>query len=257
MLTYGRTGSTWLQRVLNLHPGLTLWGEHYGFLFNMAQCWSAFMKSHGQQPLLRGAPEDRAKLIGALTDPDLECEWINPFVPSELQDSFRQLLVHLFARELPEDVRWGFKEVRYQNEVVLRMLCELFPEGQVLLLRRGHASVLKSMVRAWVGSGTWNAWPAERRANFLANSLEKIRRQDALFAKAEAELGIRALALTYEGFRSDFDAEVQRLFRFLHLDASVIDRGMLEQVQHVVPPQARSEEPFDDLEGQIASSLKA
>lgn len=130
----GRSGSTLLQRVLNVHPDITIWGEHGGFLSGVLQSYGAIQEPATAENLTSGYTH-RGTVIGELSEKDAFKPWVSPFLPEHLRDGIRSMTVDLFTRELPETVRWGFKEIRYSDEE-LRTLMEIFPEAHLIVLAR-------------------------------------------------------------------------------------------------------------------------
>jgi len=146
VVSASRSGSTLLQRVLNTHTKLTIWGEHFGLL-------SPLMRS------LRLAQRDEANLARGFkrhtniltSDPaalaDEANPHLNPFDAAGYQDFLATSIVELFAGGLPDDVRWGFKEIRYSKPDLVQME-RLFPELRVIVLARRPADQISSMLRA-------------------------------------------------------------------------------------------------------------
>ncbi len=137
----GRSGSTLLQRVLNVHPEITIWGEHAGFL-------SGILASHGvaSGPAavenLKEGHAQRHMVIGELSDTDVFKPWVSPFRADDLSDGIRSMMIDLFTKDLTPDIRWGFKEIRY-SDAELTALMEMFPEAHLIVLARdieGYAS---------------------------------------------------------------------------------------------------------------------
>jgi len=130
----GRSGSTLLQRLLNVHPDLTIWGEHGGFLKGLLESYAVTMHDANRDNLIDGY-ENRASVIGELVEKEKFKPWVSPFRPADLQNSLGSLMIDLFTRGLTPDIRWGFKEIRYsKNEII--PLMELFPQAQLIILAR-------------------------------------------------------------------------------------------------------------------------
>lgn len=130
----GRSGSTLLQRVLNVHPDITVWGEHGGMLSGVLESYATAHKEPTKTNLADGY-EHRNMVIGELAQKDTFKPWVSPFQAEDVAHSLRSMLVDLFTKELSPEIRWGFKEIRY-SETELRSLLTLFPEANLVVLAR-------------------------------------------------------------------------------------------------------------------------
>lgn len=135
VLSQGRSGSTLLQRLLNVHPDLTVWGEHGAFLKGVASAHRLIVDHPSHSPNLRRGHEVRHNMIGPLSDVGAFEPWASPFLPEDVGDALRLMLTGLFTRGLQPSVRWGFKEVRYSARDIEPFLA-LFPEAHVVVLVR-------------------------------------------------------------------------------------------------------------------------
>lgn len=130
----GRSGSTLLQRLLNVHPNLTIWGEHGGFLKGLLDSYAVTLHDANRDNLIDGY-EHRATVIGELAEKEKFKPWVSPFRPVDLQERIRELMLELFTNSLTPEIRWGFKEIRYsKNEIT--PLMELFPHAHLVILAR-------------------------------------------------------------------------------------------------------------------------
>lgn len=130
----GRSGSTLLQRVLNVHPEITIWGEHGGFLSGILQSNSVAGGDAAAANLDEGYTQ-RQMVIGELSDTDVFKPWVSPFRADDLSAGIRSMMIDLFTKDLTPDIRWGFKEIRY-TDAELVSLMEMFPEAHLIVLAR-------------------------------------------------------------------------------------------------------------------------
>lgn len=139
----GRSGSTLLQRLLNVHPGITIWGEHGGFLRGLAEAYRlvGVVPSHREQ--LEAGYEFRSTVIGPLDEHDKFRPWVSPFPPDEMIERLRSFVIDTFTSGLTPDVRWGFKEIRYSG-AEMRNLMGLFPAAHLVILARDVEGYAKS-----------------------------------------------------------------------------------------------------------------
>lgn len=142
-----RSGSTLLQRVINVHPGITIWGEHGGMLKGITDAVRGSTQEFVVKNLKSGVRVSEG-VIGELSDKETFSPWVSPFEAHEISDALRATMLDLFTRKLPKDVRWGFKEIRY-GALELRTMMELFPEAHLVILARGIEQQVSSRVFAW------------------------------------------------------------------------------------------------------------
>jgi hypothetical protein len=143
-----RCGSTLLQRVLNSHPDILVWGEGGGFATAFAAAFAGLRRwaatYDGQRVALREAGSD-AFVANALPDDD------------ELDDAAAAMLRALFADPAVRRGRrrWGFKETR-GDAGLARFLRQLMPGARVIHLTRNPADVLRSLSEWERDSATWS-----------------------------------------------------------------------------------------------------
>ncbi len=139
----GRSGSTLLQRLLNVHPALTIWGEHGGFMRGVTEAYRLVSVEPSHREQLEGGFEHRDTVIGKLDEHDKFRPWVSPFHPDAFSERLRHFVVDTFTEGLTDDVRWGFKEIRYSG-AEMRRLMELFPKAHLVILARDVPGYSKS-----------------------------------------------------------------------------------------------------------------
>ena len=130
----GRSGSTLLQRVLNVHPEVTIWGEHGGFLSGLLQSYEALSEPMTAQNLEVGN-RSKDEVVGELSDKGSFKPWVSPFDQADAEDRIREMVLGLFTDGLDPSIRWGFKEIRYSRDE-LATLMTMFPEAHMVILAR-------------------------------------------------------------------------------------------------------------------------
>lgn len=145
----GRCGSTLLQSILNTNPEFLIWGEHNGFLRQIAAAY--YEAAHPRFPDKSGlSVEDR---IERLRDRRRWSAWDNLCGEAELLDRFRAFIRSLFADPTGRAVRWGFKEIRYPSKAddhALELMFDCFPETRLIILIREPESTIFSILSRWV-----------------------------------------------------------------------------------------------------------
>ncbi|MGQ0486392.1 MAG: sulfotransferase [Hyphomicrobiales bacterium] len=135
IVTYGRTGSTLLQALLNTAPGTDIEGENYGFLYFLFSAHRALRASRAQIAAA-GPGTVSHPFYGAARGHRHESE-------REVLDLARRFLRH----GSPASTVCGFKEVRYDLpdlEDYLGFLKSIGARPHFVLLIRNHDDVLAS-----------------------------------------------------------------------------------------------------------------
>lgn len=173
IVTYGRTGSTLLQGILNAIDGCLVRGENFQFCRGLFLAWDALQRAKHEY----GTPEDS----GDSTRPWFGAAGIDS---ARFFDDARRLVLNQLAPG-PHAYRCiGFKEIRYLEtdrepghpltdrrlREYLWFLVRLFRNPAIILLRRAHEEVVHS---AW-----WSNMEPER----VQARLEEFEKSCARFA---------------------------------------------------------------------------
>jgi hypothetical protein len=145
----GRCGSTLLQSILNTNPDFLIWGEHNGFLRQIAEAY--YNAAHPRFP--DKSELDAAQRIKKLRDARHWPAWDNLCGEADFLDRFRAFLRSLFADATGKATRWGFKEIRYAQDVndrTLRLMFDCFPETRLIILVREPEPTIFSTLSHWV-----------------------------------------------------------------------------------------------------------
>lgn len=214
IVTYGRSGSTLLQNLLNRMPATCIRGENANVLAHLAQAASAMVKSEPMAGLRKTAQK---------TGPDhpwYGAEEINPW-------QFGRALADVFVREVlnppPGTEVLGFKEIRYHlvdgdPMAAFRFMRETFPEVRFLINTRDHEATARS--------GWWKTMPRDRVMRELAEAEE-------LFAKVEAQFPRVTLRMRYDDYAGQPEA-LEPLFRFLDrpFNLQMVQQALADQLTH-------------------------
>ena len=161
IVTYGRSGSTLLQRIMQTIPGMCFRGENSGtldMLFQSAKRASATRYEFGQWKLPPQHPWHGADLI----------------YPDKYSKALAQVFIDEIINPGPEQ-RWvGFKEIRYHELGIdffplLDWINETFPNPYFLFNTRNLDDVVKS------------AWWAEEEKTEVIKSLEQMDKRFMLY----------------------------------------------------------------------------
>ena len=145
----GRCGSTLLQSVLNTNPDFLIWGEHNGFLRQIAAAY--YDAPHPWFP--SKSDLDAEHRIKKLRDGRRWPAWDNLCGEADFQERFRAFVRSFFADPTGRAARWGFKEIRYardRQDRTLPFLFECFPEMRLIVLVRQPQATIFSALSRWI-----------------------------------------------------------------------------------------------------------
>lgn len=154
-----RTGSTFVQRLINSSGEVFIWGENMGIAEDLRVIVA---KLASWQAISAGQDGDLAQ--------NREDAWIanlNPELPRAAEAAARAFFATYYVQATRQRgfARWGFKEVRCDAGTA-RFLLRLFPDARIVLVVRQPEAVLASMATsAWYAqaggsAGVIKAWRA-------------------------------------------------------------------------------------------------
>lgn len=217
IVTYGRSGSTLLQNLLNALPGYCIRGENNDMLFHLARAWAALAFN---EPTL--AHRRQGRTLGP-EHPWYGGEQVDP-------DALGAGLAELFTRQVlrpPPDVRVaGFKEIRWHQHprlfgMQMSFIERFFPDAKFVFNTRDHAAVRRS--------GWWASQDPARVEELLT-------RAERLFARRLEHRPERGLRMRYEDYAGDPDG-FRPLFDFLGepFDPALAERVLSRRLTHLAP----------------------
>lgn len=154
VLSTGRAGSTLLQKLLNTHPSLLIWGEHAGILNQLMIAWRVVSRSEWISD-----NEPRGSWLLQKERPlnsDRWTAWDGSFSKQGFRLRMKRFIDSLFCDDIPAHIRWGFKEIRYHQIELMDFWSELYPQAQYILLVRNpiDSSVSFAAARTPKGGAT-------------------------------------------------------------------------------------------------------
>ena len=227
VVTYGRSGSTLTQSLLNAIPGHVIRGENGNLTEFFAKAIDIVanheMYRWRREDLARPAAERRPYLrpiLGKPYDPWAGAEKVDP-------DRFALSLMDLFVRQVlrpPKHCRVsGFKEIRFHEDAAffprhMDVLRTVFPRARILFQRRAHDQVAKS--------GWWAQQPREQ-------VLEQLRRADGLFQTYAAAHPQTCHIIDYQGLLSGPDY-IRGIHDFLgeEMDRAAVEAVLARGLRH-------------------------
>lgn len=242
LISSGRSGSTLLQRLLNCHPDLVVWGEHHGFLNGLSYAFGQMGQkgNNNQFPILAALNAGPDTLLPTLGDASAGIDWANPYSREEFGDQVRQFMAHYFGSRLAPGQRWGFKEVRYNNLTALDAFRELYPRGQFIFLKRNPLEVARSKVLAWNGS-KMKDMGLDERLEKIKRILAEVRGHFKLYDEFSARNPEVCVQVRYEDLVGNASEAVSQLLSQLRLPESAFDWGLSSQVFGQIVSSTRAE----------------
>ncbi|OED48123.1 hypothetical protein AB838_12685 [Rhodobacteraceae bacterium (ex Bugula neritina AB1)] len=215
IITYGRSGSTLLQNMLNALPGYSLRGENANLLAPLVRAWDDLRQSEQAASMrARGTPSGPHQ-------PWYGYEAIDA-------DRFGQDLADSFLRQVlrpePDTRVLGFKEIRWHEDPalfqpMLAFLARYMPDAHFLFNTRNHEEVRHS---GW--------WRGMKRATVL----EQLETAETLYARWQAAHPGRCLAMHYNSYAKD-PAAWKPLFAFLGepFDPELVEAVLARKLLHM------------------------
>ena len=221
VVTYGRSGSTVLQNLLNSIPGYCIRGENGNAAYHLCRVIDELQRQDNIW-MRREQAMGKDSFVGDLgkpTDPWYGAENINV-------DRFAKSLFNGFCKEIltiPPQIRVaGFKEILYIHDLTflptqLEIMQTYVPRAKIIFLTRDHAKV---------ASSSW--WQNEDRATLL----DQLNWADQVF-KDYAESHADCFRLDYSSYANGPGALVP-LFEFLEetMDWQVVADILANKLTH-------------------------
>lgn len=218
VVTYGRSGSTLLQNMLNALPGVTLRGENNNLLAPLVAGWQGLRQFYPEQLA-------RMKIAGSL-----------PSGPHQPWFGYENITSDAYGREMavgflrgvlcppPGTHTIGFKEIRWHEDPelflpMLEFLHQYFPGARFVFNTRDHGEVCRS--------GWWkNMDPDLVRA--------ELTRAEALYDQWQAAHPDCSLAMHYNDYIQGPEAW-RALFDFIGeaFDADLVQAALDHKLMHM------------------------
>ena len=195
VVTYGRSGSTLIQSLLNTIPGYLIRGENNNALFGLYKSWRALSRS-----------PDIARMRHEASPSGPEHPWFG--AEGIDTDAYRDALCAGFAQHVlrppPETQVCGFKEIRTMSDPkafagFMGFLRDGFPQARFVFNTRNADAVSRS---SW-----WRKHPPDDVKAMVASA-------DHLFAEYVAANAAHSVMLCYDDYTKDHTA-LEPLFTML------------------------------------------
>lgn len=215
VVTYGRSGSTLVQNLLNSLPGYLIRGENENLLAPFARAWDIVRRS-----------EQAAKMHAANKTTTPQDPWFGYEAVSEAE--LGMALATTFAQTVLRptlDTRVsGFKEIRWHSDpalfpVMLTFLQRFFPNARFIFNVRDHDQVIRS---GW--------WKNMKESNVR----RQLTKAEALYAEFAAAHPSLCISMRYSTYTTDTDAW-RPLFAFLGepFDEKIVTAALENKLNHL------------------------
>jgi hypothetical protein len=219
IVTYGRSGSTLVQNMLNAVPGACIRGENENLLAPFARAWD-MLRSSEQVAKFR----DANRTTGS-SDPWFGFEAVTPeHFGAHMARAFTEPVL----RPAPDTRITGFKEIRWANDpllfpVMLDFIRAFFPLPHIVFNLRDHAAVCRS--------GWWNTMDPNRVTRILTEA-------EDLYASYAARHPGATLTLRYDDYIRGPDMW-RPLFTYLGepFDPARVKQVLSRKLTHLKPKQ--------------------
>lgn len=211
LLGTGRCGSTLLQKILNSVDNVVIYGEHGGFLKDVARAYFLNLEDKMIEKYImsqNASGKDPISVYETLKNPQLWSAWTNWYNRDTVRDNFRDFIESFFnPLSLRQKVHWGFKEIRYGlDDRVPEMLAALYPEGRFVFIVRHPVDFIASKISARASDGieadahTW----VEQNTYFLNFRRENIERSIIVNYEELIRNNSRQLSQLFDGLGFSF-----------------------------------------------------
>jgi hypothetical protein len=158
ILGTGRCGSTLLQKIINSVDDAMIYGEHGGFLKDIAKAYFINLENEKIEKYIMSrntSGEDLEAVFETLKNPRLWTAWTNWYNREAVKNNFRDFIESFFNPDsLEQKVHWGFKEIRYgPDDRVIEMLSGLYPRARFLFIVRHPVDVVASKISVRMSEG--------------------------------------------------------------------------------------------------------
>lgn len=158
LLGTGRCGSTLVQKILNSVEEVMIYGEHGGFLRQIAEAYFLNLEDKKIAKYILSqnvVGEDATSVSESLKNPQRWSAWTNWYNRETVKKNFRDFIESFFnPMSQGRKMHWGFKEIRYGiNDRVLEMLADLYPQGRFIFVVRNPVDVVASKISARMSVG--------------------------------------------------------------------------------------------------------
>jgi hypothetical protein len=141
----GRSGSTTLQRIVNIIPNSNICGENFGAVNSLLEFYKRIKTTTFEYVPGHLRPASYEDIISKNVKPS----WYNSYNFQQTVSMIKILIASLFKNSETTNM-WGFKEIRYDNGNInyIKEFKELFPQTKVIIQVR--ANIVAQSQSSWL-----------------------------------------------------------------------------------------------------------
>lgn len=227
VVTYGRSGSTLTQTLLNAIPGYSIRGENGNLTYFLSRAIHIVaqheMFAWRREDIAKPPEERRGYLRGILGKPYDPWAGVENVDPDDFRLSLMDIFVAKVLRPEPGCRVAGFKEIRFHEDPRffldhLTYLRDSFPKARFLFQTRDHEAVSKS------------SWWANKPKQAV---LEQLRKAEGLFAEFQAANPEICFTISYERY-AEGASYVRQIYEFLgeNIPDAQIEATLGQKLKH-------------------------
>jgi hypothetical protein len=186
LLGFYRGGTTFVQRLLNCHRQVTIWGENGGFASRLRLMHERFARD------AQFVDSRDFRQFDAFAD--TFAPYANPVDSNELIKHMATFLETMYWPDRRPTV-WGFKEIRHNNQADIAFLRLLFPNAKLVLLMRHPRDLLRSDLHS-----QWSPAQFGRFSGYVDRFIVRYLRTCLAFSNAVDQFPADARICSYEEF---------------------------------------------------------
>jgi hypothetical protein len=155
LLGVSRSGTTLFQRILNSYENVIIWGEHDGFLSDIAESYFKVTNSESMEEFSYSQSKGGSASLSDYKNPKKWQAWNNWFEKKDIKNIYKEFLFKTFTSDWGKDISyWGFKEIRYgERDRVTEFFLDTFPETKVVIIFRNPLNVIESQLSSFENIG--------------------------------------------------------------------------------------------------------
>jgi LPS sulfotransferase NodH len=154
-------------------------------------------------------------------------------------------------------MRWGFKEIRYNNLATMRLLREMYPQGRFIFVRRDALEVTRSKVFAFVKESRWADFSPVERERKIRQMLEEVQAHYRVYEQFVKRNPDISLVVDYERLVAEPRAVTVRMLEHAHLDQNHYDWELAGKVMDNVITRTRRDDEVIRMIQDVAAGMAA
>lgn len=131
----GRSGSTTMQRIINIIPNSNICGENFGAINSLLEFYKRIKTTTFDYVPGHLKPASYESILSKNVKPS----WYNSYNYQQTVSMIKMLIASLFKNSETTNL-WGFKEIRYDNGNIsyIKEFKELFPQTKIIIQVRSN-----------------------------------------------------------------------------------------------------------------------